>query len=145
MNQQTINPQPVVSQPVNAYTVSPDTTNSPLGQAAHPFGHATAHRIPNGAGAAAILAAGIGCLAVAVLALVADKVAGVKAALIFYRPTGPLSGVTTLALLLWLTLWALLHWRWRMRDVAVHRICSLALLLLLLAMALVFPPIADRI
>ena len=49
----------------------------------------------NGSGAAAILAAGIGCFALAVLACAGDKLADVKNSLIFYKPTGPLSGVTT--------------------------------------------------
>jgi hypothetical protein len=48
--------------------------------------------LTNGSGAAAILAAGIGCFALAVLACAGDKLAAVKNSLIFYKPTGPLSG-----------------------------------------------------
>jgi hypothetical protein len=58
--------------------------------------------MPNGTGAAAILAAGVGSLALAVLALASDKLALIKRFLTFYNPTGPLSGVTTTAILIWL-------------------------------------------
>ena len=60
--------------------------------------------LTNGSGAAAILAAGIGSFALAVLACAGDKLAAVKNSLIFYKPTGPLSGVTTTAIVIWLVL-----------------------------------------
>ena len=98
---------------------------------------------PNGAGAAAVLAAGIGSLAVAVFAIVADKVAPIKSLMNFYKPTGPLSGVTTCAIMVWLAAWALLHWRWSWRDVEVGRVTIAAFILLFLSLLLTFPPIAD--
>jgi len=64
--------------------------------------------LSNGSGAAAILAAGIGSFAVAFLAIAADKSAFVKNLFVFYKPTGALSGVTTVAVLLWLAAWAIL-------------------------------------
>ncbi len=98
---------------------------------------------PNGAGAAAVLAAGIGSLAVAVFAIVADKAAPIKSLMNFYKPTGPLSGVTTCAIVVWLVAWALLHWRWSRRNVEVGRITVAAFILLFLGLLLTFPPIAD--
>jgi hypothetical protein len=97
----------------------------------------------NGSGAAAVLATGLGSFTLAVLALVADKSAPLKGLLNFYKPTGPLSGVTTLAILGWLLAWALLELRWRQKTVAVTRICALALLLLGLSLVLTFPPVVD--
>jgi len=72
-----------------------------------------------------MLAAAIGCFAVAVLALAGDKSAAIKSSLNFYRPTGPLSGVTTVAIVIWLVVWVLLGWRWRRRTVAASwpRLC----------------------
>jgi len=99
--------------------------------------------LPNGPGAAAILSAAIGCLAVAVLAILADQSPHLKSLLIFYKPTGPLSGVTTVAILVWLANWAVLESRWRKRSVALGRISAVALALLGLSLALTFPPIAD--
>jgi hypothetical protein len=97
----------------------------------------------NGSGAAAILAAGIGCFALAVLACAGDKLADVKNSLIFYKPTGPLSGVTTTAIFIWLCMWGILEWRWRNTTVAVGRVSAVALALLGLSLLLTFPPVVD--
>jgi hypothetical protein len=97
----------------------------------------------NGVGAAAILAAGIGSFVLAVLAIVADKSIAIKKLMNFYRPTGPLSGVTTTAILVWLILWIILGRRWRDRSVGIGRISTIALILLVLSLMLTFPPIAD--
>jgi hypothetical protein len=97
----------------------------------------------NGSGAAAILSAGIGCFVLAVLAILGDKVALFKSSFVFYKPTGPLSGVTTVAILLWLVTWATLEWRWRKRRVAARQIYAIALALLVLSLILTFPLVAD--
>jgi hypothetical protein len=99
--------------------------------------------LTNGSGAAAVLAAGIGSFALAVLAFAGDKSAHIKSILNFYKPTGPLSGVTTLAILIWLFTWAILEWRWRRREVAMRRISAIALALLGFSLALTFPPVVD--
>lgn len=98
---------------------------------------------PNGPGAAALLAAGVGALVLAVLAIVADHITLFKTAMIFYKPTGPLSGVTTSAVMLWLIIWVALHARWRKRTVALARISTVTFVLLLLSVLLTFPPVAD--
>ena len=70
--------------------------------------HAASSKTPtrtNGSGAAAILSAGIGAFALAVLAIAGDKSAHIAGSLIFYKPTGPLSGVTTTAIVIWLFTW----------------------------------------
>jgi hypothetical protein len=99
--------------------------------------------LTNGSGAAAILAAGLGAFALAVLASAADKSAHIASSLIFYKPTGPLSGVTTAAILIWLFTWGVLAWRWRNRTVRAGRVNAAALILLGLSFLLTFPPIAD--
>jgi hypothetical protein len=98
---------------------------------------------PNGAGAAAVLAAGLGSFAVAVFAILADKAAPIKSLMNFYKPTGPLSGVTTCAIVVWLAVWALLHRRWSWRNVEIGRITAAAFILLFLSLLLTFPPLAD--
>lgn len=97
----------------------------------------------NGSGAAAILAAGVGAAALGVLAVAGDKVAAVGRWMIFYRPTGPLSGVTTTAILIWLGCWAGLEWRWGRRSVDVGRVCWVALGLLVVGVVLTFPLVED--
>jgi hypothetical protein len=99
--------------------------------------------LPNGSGAAAILSAGIGSFAVAIFAIAADKYALVKNLFVFYKPTGALSGETTVAILLWLAAWAILDWLWRKRTVSLRPINVIALGLLGLSLLLTFPPIGD--
>jgi hypothetical protein len=103
----------------------------------------TREEMTNGSGAAAILAAGVGAMALGVMAVAGDKSAAVKSAMIFYKPTGPLSGVTTVAILIWLGCWGLLEWRWRERTVAAGRVCVVALVLLGVGVLLTFPVVGD--
>jgi len=99
--------------------------------------------IPNGSGAAAMLAAAIGSLVLAVIALAGDKSVPIKNSLNFYKPTGPLSGVTTVAVVVWFLVWGLLEWRWGRRTVAMSRINRVSLAMLALSILLTFPPIVD--
>ncbi len=101
--------------------------------------------LPNGSAAAAILAAGIGSFLVALLAIVADQSANFKSFFNFYRPTGPLSGVTTTAITAWLISWWVLDWRWRSRTVALKPIVVVAFTLLVLSFLLTFPPLAELV
>ncbi len=99
--------------------------------------------VPNGPGAAAVLAAGIGAFLLAVFAAAADHIAQLRSYMTFYRPTGPLSGVTTSAIVAWLLVWLILHWRWRRRNLPLGRIQATALVLLTLSLLVTFPPISD--
>jgi len=56
---------------------------------------------------------------------------------------GPLSGVTTCAVVVWLAAWVILHLRWRGRDVRFAPVGWAALALLALGILLTFPPFAD--
>jgi len=97
----------------------------------------------SGSGAAALLAAAAVCFALAVLAILGDKSDSIRSSLIFYEPTGPLSGVTTCAILVWLVTWIVLEWRWREKTIAVGRIVAIAFALLALSLTLTFPPVGD--
>ncbi len=99
--------------------------------------------IPNGPGAAAILAAGIGCFALGLFATLGDAFAPVGNFFNFYNPTGPLSGVTTSAIVIWLASWAVLGKSWARRTVNMTKINVIAFLGLLLGVLLTFPPFVD--
>lgn len=99
--------------------------------------------LPNGPGAAAILAAGIGCATLGVLALLGDAFSGIKNFLIFYNPTGALSGVSTLTIVVWLAAWVVLAQKWANKDVAITRISYVAFALLVVGLVLTFPPGMD--
>jgi len=99
----------------------------------------------NGAGAAATLAAGLGSFTLGILTVAGDKFPAFRSAMNFYRPTGPLSGVSILAITVWIITWLLLHALWSHRDVAMKRIAIAAFLLLAASLLFTFPPFIDAI
>lgn len=103
------------------------------------FGEAV-DKFPNGPGAAAILAAGIGCAAVGILALAAEISSALHDLLNFYNPVGPLSGKTTVAIVVWLAAWYVLSRLWRTKTVAMKKVNLAAFILLAVGFLLTFPP-----
>jgi hypothetical protein len=99
--------------------------------------------MPNVSGAAAMLSAAIGSFVLAILAFAGDKSIPIKNTLNIYKPTGPLSGVTTVAIVVWFLAWGSLEWRWGKRAVAMSRVNRVSLGLLVLSILLTFPPIVD--
>ena len=104
---------------------------------------ASGEDIPNGRAAAAILAAGIGCAAVGILAILRDAFSPVAKALNFYNPSGPLSGVTTVAVVIWLAAWFVLARQWRDKNVAMGKVNLASFALLSVGLLLTFPPVMD--
>jgi len=98
---------------------------------------------PNGPVAAAILACGLGCFALGVLAVAADGSKHLDAALNFWNPTGPLAGVTTVAIALWLISWAILAARWKTKSLAFGKVTAASFTLLAFGLLLTFPPFGD--
>lgn len=94
----------------------------------------------NGSVGAAILSAGIGCFVLAVLAVLADASKAIAGWLTFYLPTGPLSGVSSTAIIAWLVAWWVLARLWRNRIVAIGKVNAWAFFLLILSLLLTFPP-----
>ena len=103
----------------------------------------TTKDLPNGAGMAAILAAGIGSAALGVFDFLGDAFQGIGQFFNFYNPTGTLSGVTDTAIVVWLAAWYVLAKRWGGRDVAVGSVSIISLVLLAVGFALTFPPFID--
>jgi hypothetical protein len=65
---------------------------------------------------AAMVAAGIGSAALGVLTTLAEISPGLKNVLNVYDPVGPLSGKTTVAVIVWLIAWYALTRRWHARP-----------------------------
>ena len=101
--------------------------------------------IPNGPGAAAILGAGIGSGILGILALAGDASETIRHLLNFYNPTGTLSGVTTVTIVIWLVCWYLLNLRWRSKSVDMRKINVAAFIGLATGLLLTFPPFMDLI
>lgn len=94
---------------------------------------------PNGGALAAVLAAGIGALAMG-LFVIANE-AGIFAAPSLYGPAGGLSGRSTFAVIVWLVAWGVLHARWRDRNVAAGRVFAWTVALITLGVVMSFPPV----
>ncbi|KVG72030.1 hypothetical protein WJ33_19075 [Burkholderia ubonensis] len=118
----------------------PDPSSRGLTQPAR--GVAT-ESVDNGPAAAAILAAGIGCFAVGLFALAGDASKAIAHFFTFYKPTGPLSGVTTSAIVVWLLSWFVLSRQWGKTSVTLGRVIFASFVLLALGVLLTFPPIMD--
>ncbi len=96
-------------------------------------------QVMNGAAMAAFLGAGIGAFAMGLIVILNE--AGIFAAPAIYGPAGGVSGRTTLAVVVWLIAWGLLHRRWKDRELTSGRIYAVTLLLTGIGVLLAFPPV----
>ena len=99
--------------------------------------------VPNGSGAAAILAAGIGCASLGIFAFAGDVSPAMSKMLNIYNPTGALSGVTTFAIIIWLASWVVLGRMWGGRTVKLGAVTLASFALLAVGFLLTCPPIMD--
>jgi hypothetical protein len=96
--------------------------------------------LTNGEAAAAILAAGVGSLTLGVVTAVSEVAGSLRPLMAFYRPAGPLSGRTILALAIWLASWLVLHILWKNRQIDIPKIFIWTLLFVALGLVGTFPP-----
>jgi fluoride ion exporter CrcB/FEX len=97
---------------------------------------------PDGPAAAAMVAAGIGIFALGLLTTLAEAFAGFKEFLErfdFVGGVGPLAGKTTLAVLVWAVVWAILAMIWRGKDSSLRWMFALGLTLGVLGAIGTFP------
>ncbi|MCL5677610.1 MAG: hypothetical protein M1602_07115 [Firmicutes bacterium] len=97
--------------------------------------------LPNGPAAAAILAGGIGTAWYGLLVILAESVKNIGNLLNFYKPSGPLSGKTTVGVLGFLLIWAVLHNLWKGKDVEIEKVWTVSLALIVIGLVLTFPPV----
>jgi hypothetical protein len=101
--------------------------------------HPAIGEVANGPAWAAYLAAGIGSFALGFVVLLNE--AGIYSIPALYAPAGGVSGRTTLATVVWLSAWAILHARWKTRDIDSSRVGVITFLLIALGMLGLFPPL----
>ena len=99
----------------------------------------TRKELANGAAVASFLAAGIGAFAVGFIVILNE--AGLFVAPALYAPAGGVSGRTTLAAVIWLIGWAVLHSLWRNRQIESRRVHLLSVILMGLGIVLTLPPV----
>lgn len=95
--------------------------------------------INNGPAAAAILASGFGSLALGLATTLAEASDQISAALNVYRPVGPLSGKTLVAVAVWVVAWVILHFMWKDKQVEFQPIFFATLVLIALGFLGTFP------
>ena len=95
--------------------------------------------VTNGAALASFLGAGIGAFAVGFIVLINEI--GIFVAPTLYAPIGGLSGRTTLAVVVWLIAWVVLHIRWKARQIQSRRVWAITLVLIGLGILGTFPPL----
>jgi hypothetical protein len=94
---------------------------------------------PEGPISAAILAAGIGAAALGLFTTLAEASTSIKDWLQWSDPVGPLSGKTTMAVIVWLLSWVVLHIALRNRAYESRRALGVALVLVALGVLGTFP------
>lgn len=99
--------------------------------------------VATGPAAAAIVSAGAGSCALGIFAVIADGSKSVARWLAFYHPSGPLSGVSTAAIFVWLGIWFVLAKRWRSHNISLAKTNAVAFILLACGLLLTFPPFVD--
>ena len=104
---------------------------------------------PSGPALAATLAAGFGVLALCASHVLSEASTSFKNAMQAvgnaWMPgavgIGPYSGKETVALLVWLGSWGLLHLAWRKRELSVGAVGVIALIIVGVATTLLWPPV----
>ncbi|GAB4417423.1 MAG: hypothetical protein Fur0044_13090 [Anaerolineae bacterium] len=94
-----------------------------------------------GVASAAFVASGIGCLVIGLMVTGAEMSEGLKNALNWWNPAGPLTGKTGVGVIVWLVSWVILHSMWKDKDVAFAKAFTVTLILIALGFLLTFPPI----
>ena len=94
----------------------------------------------NGPAAAALLAGGIGSFMMGLMTVLTEISAAIKNAIIFYKPAGPLSGKSTIAVIVWLIVWVILGSQWKNKDVSFTKVVMASFIFLALGLLLTFPP-----
>ena len=95
---------------------------------------------PSGPAAAVVLAAGLGCFALGLLTVLTVVSGAFSDAMTFSERVGDLSGVTTVATIVFFAAWIGLTLAWRNANPPLARIAGMAGLLIVLGLLGTFPP-----
>jgi hypothetical protein len=93
--------------------------------------------------AAALLAGGIGCLAMGIVTTLSEALKPVADMLNLYKPTGPLSGKSLAAIVVWLAAWAALSRMAHNRQINVGKWITGSMICVGLGFVATFPLFFD--
>jgi hypothetical protein len=94
---------------------------------------------PEGPISAAIIAGGVGALALGVVTTLSEASTNVKDWLEWSKRVGPLSGKTIVAVIVWFAAWGVLYLVYRNRPLETRRALIIALVLIALGVLGTFP------
>ncbi len=100
-------------------------------------------KVAVGAASAAFLSSGIGCFVIGLLTTFSVISEGLKDALNWWGPAGPLVGKTGVGILVWLISWAILHSMWKEKEDGFSKVYITTLILIALGFILTFPPVFE--
>jgi hypothetical protein len=100
--------------------------------------------VPNGAIAAALAAAGLGCATLGVVTTWAEASPDAADALNWWSPAGPLTGKAGSATGVFFASWFGLHLLWRRRSVPFRPVAIVSAILLGVGLVGTFPPFFQR-
>jgi hypothetical protein len=92
---------------------------------------------------AAMLSSGIGCLVIGLMTTGAVISERLKSILNWWNPAGPLSGKTSVGIIVWLVAWAILHKAWKGQETELKKTMTISLILIALGFVLTFPPVFE--
>ncbi|KAF0110049.1 MAG: hypothetical protein FD147_1924 [Chloroflexi bacterium] len=99
--------------------------------------------LTNGRAAAALLAGGIGAMTLGLMTVLAVASAGIKTALTWMNSVGSLSGKTSVAVIVWLVSWVVIHQLWKNKEVKWGKVMAVAFALLMAGVLMTFPPFFE--
>lgn len=100
-------------------------------------------KVAIGAASAAFVSSGIGCLIIGLMVTGAEMSPGLRTALTWSNPVGPLSGKTGVGVIAWLISWAILHSMWKDKEMEFGKVFTATLILVALGFLLTFPPFFE--
>jgi lysylphosphatidylglycerol synthetase-like protein (DUF2156 family) len=99
--------------------------------------------VATGIAAATMIASGIGSLVIGLMTTGAVISEGLKEALNWWNPAGPLSGKTSIGVLAWLISWFILNRMWHTENRNLQQAFTITLILVGLGLVLTFPPVFE--
>ena len=103
----------------------------------------TSAKVAIGVASAAFLAGGVGTLVIGLMTTGAVISEGLKNALNWWNPAGPLTGKTGVGVIAWLISWVLLHAFWKDKEMDFNRVFTITLILIGVGFLLTFPPVFE--
>ena len=96
-----------------------------------------------GVASAAFLSSGFGVLVIGLMTTGAVLSEGLKHALNWWNPAGPLTGKTGVGVIAWLVSWAILHTIWKDKNMDFNKVFMVTLILIGIGFLLTFPPVFE--